>query len=255
MQSQIRNTPDRKKLRRKTLLNVVATPLTVVPFLAGMTAFVASWASGVRTDLGIFAAIAGLLGSVGVFFTRLLLGGDTYAKRALEELQEETHAKRERALDNLEARLVADGDPRTESALRDLRSLARAFERLRETGALKLNIASALDITSGVAELFEQCVNSLEQTLRMWHTAQEMRTDAAREPILKHREAMLTDVTNSIARLGHVLAAVQTLGSGDGTSSELARIGEELDQHLAVAKQVEERIKTFERQLQSDGCE
>ena len=223
----------------------------MLPFLVGVTALVGTWASGIRPDVGVLAGLAGALGSAGAFYTKLLLKGDKYAEKAIAEMQDETHGVRERALDDLETRLVADGDPRTESALRDLRSLTRAFEELRDNPELELNARSMFDIASGVQELFEQCVRSLERTLKLWHTGQELVTKAARQPIYKQREQILHDVASSIRQLGQVLGAIQNLGAGGGGESKLARIGKQLDQHLAVARQVEQRVNAFEKQLDS----
>ena len=247
--------PDTRKLRRKILLNILASPLTAAPFLAGVTALVGAWALGVSPAVGVFAGLAGALSSAGVFVTKLVLGGEAHAKRAIEEMQAEAQAERERALDDLEQRLIADGDPRTEAALRDMRSLTRALKELGEDATARLNTLSAFDIVSGAERLFEQCVRSLEQTLRLWHTAQKMTTKAARDPIVRQREEILRDVGRSIRQLGDILVAVQKLDSGEGAESELMRIGEELGQHLAVAKQVEQRVRAFESQLRAEGRE
>lgn len=241
--------PDAKKLRRKVLLNVLASPLTALPFVAGITALVGSWAIGVRPDLGLLAGMAGLLGSVGVFYTKLFIGGEGHAKQALDELEEESQAKRDHVLDDLEHQLEADGDPRTQAALRDLRALARAFEELRNNEAFRGSTGSVFDIVSGVQQLFDQCVHSLERTLALIHTAKQLRTKAACEPIRIQREHILDDVGRSIRKLGQILAAVEGLDMGEGADSELVRIGAELDQHLAVAQQVEQRVRAFDRQL------
>lgn len=243
--------PDTRKIKRKMLLNMLTGPSTAVPFLAGVTALFATWALGFRADMGVLAGLAGILGAGGVFLTKLFMGGDTYAKQALDETQQEDHALRERKLDDLDVRLCADKDPRTESALRDLRSLVRAFDELRANSGSELNVLTTSNIASGIHEMFEQCVGSLERSLNLWHTAEKLRTRAAKDPILKQREAIITEVGQSIRQLGQALVAIQNLGTGQGSQSDLARISEELDQRLAVARQVEQRVKAFENQLDS----
>ena len=243
--------PETEKVKRKVLLDLLTAPTTALPFIAGVTALVATWAFGFRADLGVLAGVAGICAAGGAFFTKLILSGETYAKRALQETQEEAQADQERTLDNLDKRLCQDGDPRTEAALRDLRSLLRAFDDLRAKGEIDMNVFSSTNVLTGVHNLFEQCVRSLEQSLSLWQTAQKLRTKVARDPLLKQREDILQDVGKSISQLGQTLVAIQKIGSGDDAKSELARIGEELDQHLVVAKQVEQRLKAFENQLQS----
>lgn len=243
--------PDSNKIRRKILLRALSGPATVAPFVAGMTAMVAAWAMGMRPEAGVLAGLAGVLGSAGAFLTKIFLGGETLAREALEEAVQEEHAESERALDELDARLCEDRDPRTEAQLRDLRNLMRAFDELAAANSDGLSAVSTVEIASGVKALFDQCVQSLERSLKLWHTAARLKTPAARAPILKQRDAIIEEVGSSLSQLGQVLVAIQNLGSGEGAVSELSKVGEELDQRLAVAKQVERRVKAFESQLES----
>jgi len=240
-----------KTIKRKMLLRMLTAPATAAPFLAGVTAIVATWAVGLRADMGVLAGLAGILAAAGVFFTKLFLGGETYAKQAVEEAQQEARAARERTLDDLDVRLCKDRDPRTEAALRDLRSLVRAFDDLCAASGTELNALTTSNIASGIHEMFGQCVGSLERSVNLWQTAERLRTRAAKDPILKQREEIIAEVARSISQLGQVLVAIQNLGSGNGAKSDLSRIGEELDQRLAVARQVEQRVKAFESQLSS----
>ena len=114
-----------------------------------------------------------------------------------------------------------------------------------------LSAITTVEIASGVKELFDQCVQSLQRTLTLWNTAAKLKTPAAREPILKQRDAIIQEVGRSLTQLGQVLVAIQNLGSGEGAETELERVGKELDQRLAVARQVERRVKVFESQLES----
>lgn len=243
----------KQDLRSKVITRVLASPVTYIPFLGGITMLIGSWATGVRPDIGLFAGVVGALGSAGVFLTKLLIGGESIAREVIEEERRDEAEDHERALDDLDRRLREDDDPRTEAALHDLRMLAKAFRELREGTAMQLDAVSVSGIASGVEELFNQCVNALEQSLKLWHTADSVMTEEARAPILKQREQLLRDVTNSIKQLGHIVAAVQNAGAGDGdgVTPGLARIGKELDQHLAVARQVEQRMRAFEAQLDS----
>lgn len=246
---------DTSEVRRKILSKILSSPLTLLPFVVGTTIMVALWAAGTHQDIGVLAGLAGVLGSAGVFVNRLLFRGERLAEEAVTELMDESDAERERMLDDLDARLSADDDPRTEAALRDLRLLQKTFEELLASGTLDLNTVSATDIVSGIQQLFDQCVASLEQTLRLAKTIRGLRTSAARAPIIQQRKEILADVESSIRQFGEVLAAVHKFGEQDKGATELARVGKELDQRLAVAKQVESRIKAFERQLISGDHE
>ena len=249
------NIPKTGAVRRKLLLGVLSSPATLFPFVGGVTALFGSWALDARPDLGVLAAFVGVLGAAGAFVTQLVLGGEKRAKAAIDEVREETRRNEERRLDTLEQQLTADGDARTEGALRDLRSLAEALARLSETDEGKLPSPMVVSIRADAAALFAQCVRSLERTLELWHTARSMATKAARAPILEKRERLLQDVFESIRHMGRLLVSMQELESGEGGGSELARIRHELDENLAVAKRVDERLRAFDRELDAQSAE
>ena len=246
---------DTRKVRRKMLLNALSAPATAIPLLVGLTACVGSWATSMRPDLGILAGLAGVLGSAGFFLTQLFMHGDETARQAIDEVEAEDSAGREQVLDALDVRLRTDNDPRTETALRDLRSLNRAFDEAAASPAGDLAAAKAAGIDSGVRELFEQCVKSLERSMALWDTAQKLKTQTAREPILNQREEIILEVLQSIRQLGRILAAMQNLGAENGDPPQLTRLSKELDQRLAVARQVERRVKDFEDHLDTSQHE
>jgi hypothetical protein len=236
---------DEKTLRKKVFLRLLGSPLTVVPFMLGMTTLAASWAMNWQPALGLFAGLAGALGAVGSFFSQMFLRGDQVTREAAADLAREENEARQKSLDELDRRLTtADDDPRPETALRELRALVRAFEDSDGTD-WSLNSRSVFDVHSMVSQLFDQCVQSLQQTDRLWQTAQQLHTPAARKPILQQREKIIDEVQASIKQLSQTLATLQTLDSGTGSNAELKRMREELDQSLAVAKTVEERVNAL----------
>ena len=238
---------DKSRFRKKLLLGLLASPLTLCPLVMGVTLLLIAWAFSIKAGVVLFVAVVCILGAFGAFFTRLILGSETMEKAVIEEMRSKAHEAREAKLDELDRKLTEDGDPRTEASLRDLRALAKAFNESRTPGA-GLNIESMFDIASGVEQLFNRCVQSLERTLQLWRTARKMATPEAKKPILERREGIIEDVGESIKQLGKVLVGIQGLKAGESASSELASIREELDQRLAVAKRVEERMRSLERQ-------
>lgn len=229
--------------------------MTVLPFVAGISTFIGAWALGLRPDLGAFAILAGGLGSAGVFLTKLITSGEDRARKAIVELQNQAHDTREKALDDLAQRLEDDRDPRTETALGDLRELARALDELDEDGYIDNDNPTVIEIKLGATQLFEQCVQSLEQSLKLWHTAQRMRTISARQPILDQRERIVEDVYRSVRDLGNLLVALQSLSVADDNSTELSRIRNELKENLEVARQVDKRLRDFENEVESRARE
>lgn len=240
---------DETKLKKRVFWELLSSPWTLWPFVGGVTALLGLWTFSIRSGLAVFAALVSILGSLGIFFTRLLLGSEARVKKAVEEMQQEAQKERERSLDELERRLAADGDPRTESSLRDLRALAKAFEKGGAWSA-SLNTRTVFDILAGVEQLFKRCVLSLKKTLELWYTAQNMATAEAREPILRQRERIIEDVGKSIRQLGGILAGIQNIGAEeDAGDRELARIREELDRSLEVARMVEKRMQSLDREI------
>ena len=245
---------DERKLRRRILLKLASSPATLLPFMAGITAMAGSWALDVRPGVGLFAGLAGVLAAAGTFFTRLLVGGEQAAKDALEEIREEGAKEREAALDELDARLSADGDPRTERALRDLRTFAKTFSD-GNVWSRGVNSRSAYDITEGVTHLFDRSVKSLEQSLQLWHTARQMNTPEARKPIVAQRERIIREVGQSIVHLGQIMVELQNLGAAENAPAGLARVRGELERSLAFARSVDEKVQSLDREYDTSGYE
>jgi len=236
---------DERTLKRKVLLRTLGSPLTILPFMIGITTMTAAWAFGWQGGLAWFAGLAGLLGSGGAFITKLLLSGDQLASRIASELRTEEQQAQQTALDDLDRRLtISDQDPRPETALRDLRELLKVFKSTTPEET-RVNITSIFDIQSMASQLFHQCVRSLEQTDKLWHTAQKLNSTDARTPILQQREELIADVQTSIKHLSDTLVKLQTLSTGDASTAELKRIREELDHSLAIAKRVDARMSSL----------
>ncbi len=245
-------TPEEAQFRRAVRLKLLASPWTLLPILAGITDLLALWTFSIESGAGIFAGIAGILGGFGIFMTRLLLGSDEINRETFEEMEAQQRQKRERKLDDLDKKLVEDTDPRTESALRDLRAMAELFHS--DTSWKKaLDPRSVFDILTGVERLFNQCVQLLEKSLELWYTARRMRTVEAREPILAERERIIREIGVSIRQLGKVFAGIGKMSAGQDVSmQEMKRLREELDRNLEVAEKVRNRMQSLNRELGSD---
>lgn len=233
---------DEKSLKRRVLLRLLGSPFTVLPFMLGMTAMTAGWVLDWRPAVALFSGAAGALCAAGAFITRLMVSGESVARGVAAESEREELEARAQALDELDRKLTsADKDPRPETALRDLRALVKAFEE-GASDYYRFNAGTVVELHSRVGQLFDHCVDSLRQTDRLWQTAQQLRTVSARQPILDQRERIVDEVQASIKQLSDTLVAMQTLGAGERSEGQLARLRDELDQSLAIAKTVEERV-------------
>jgi hypothetical protein len=246
---------DEKQLKQRVLLRVLASPITLIPFVLGMTALVVTWAMGTATGLGLFAGLAGCLASVGAFVTNLQLNGARVARQVLEELEKEDRADKAKALDDLDHKLTeADEDPRPETMLRDLRVLIQAFDAARNS-ASRIQTETLVEVQARASQLFDQCVDSLEQTLKLGETASQVRSPAARKPIIQQREKIISDVAACIQQLSAALVAVQNLGASDSSTAQLKRIREELDDSLTIARTVEQRLESLVKDVDSRGTD
>jgi hypothetical protein len=221
---------------------MLSSPWTLLPTLGGITAMAAGW--GADSGTMVFAGLAALLAGLGVQFTRLMFGAPTAMQRAVADMQKESQEATRRRLDDLDRRLLADRDPRTETYLRELRALVDAF-RTTPGWTERLTATSTFDIVSGVEELFAECVRSLEKTLELWHAAAKLPSDTARRPLLDRREQLIEEVRKSVDHISRILASVQSLDRQDASTAEMTRLREELENSLAVAKRVDEMMKTW----------
>jgi ElaB/YqjD/DUF883 family membrane-anchored ribosome-binding protein len=240
-----------KQVRKRVLLRTLGNPIVLIPFMAGITAMTAALAMGTRVSIGLFAGVAGTLAGAGTFLTRLLLKGDCLSREILGEIEAEEKLKHQEALNALDRTLTqADDDPRPEAALRDLRALVKGFDELEARSGSAL-IHSMVQIRSRVDQMFRQCVQSLEQTDRLWQTAENLQTESARQPLLKQRETLITDVQDTVKQLSNTLVNLQSLSIGGNPSAELQQLREELDQSLEVARNVEARVHSLLRETGS----
>jgi hypothetical protein len=244
---------EKSRFNRKFLLKLFSSPYSLAPFLIGCTDLLVLWAFNISSASATVAGAACVLGSLGIFLTRLAVGKQELGREVLDELRREADQERDRTLDELDRKLSMDGDPRTEKCLRDLRTLDRAFRQ----GRLGSDVAKAgayFDVLTGVEQLFDNSVLSLEKTLELWYTAAAVQSTEARAPILAQRERIIEDVNQSTRQLGSILGGLEDLGA-DGAPSEtqLAGIRRELDQGLEVARKVAQRMKDLDRDLGEIG--
>ena len=240
------------QIRRRIFLRLLGHPLVIAPSVLGATAWTAIWALSLPSGLGLFAGLAGILGSAGVYLTRLILDDGKTARDVLADEQVGEQQAAQAALDDLDRRLVAaDDDPRPETALRDMRALLRAFDEFAgKTDSL--NAPAVIEVRSRVQQIFDQTIRSLEQTLRLGDTAKQLSMPAARKPLLQQREKIIADVEACTKQIGGTLAALQRLDSGDRSNHELSRLRDELDQSLQIANRVEDRLNSLLDQTESD---
>jgi hypothetical protein len=240
---------DRSRLRKKVLLDLVSSPWALFPGVGGLTMMLLAGAVNQGAPYLAFAGVASVLAGIGSLATRWIYRAEDVTKKAFEELQAEALKQEESDLDALDRRLrQEDDDPRTERHLAQLRRLYSGF-RNDSSWATRMKQGAAVEIAQNVESLFRGCVQSLERSLELWHTAQKMATKDARAKVLEVRERLLEEIEQSIQQLARTIDEVQALAVKAKEQQDLAQIRRELNESLAVARRVEERMQALEAEL------
>jgi hypothetical protein len=238
---------DLKEIRRKVMLDIFAAPGTLLPVAAGLTAFMASWAMGGNGPL-TFGGITGVLAGVGLLASRLILGLEGITKRAYDHFLEKQRQQQIQALKELEQRLLADGDPRTEHCLHDLWHLYSRLKEKSESGQMS---ALGYDVVEGVDKMFRMCVGQLEHSLELLETAKGMR-GSARETILRQRETLVQEICETVAHLGEKIEQFHLMKTKKNRS-DLAKLRMELDESIDVARRADQRASEMAESRQWDA--
>ena len=183
---------------------------------------------------------------------RWFAGGAELTEQAYHDLQ--TKARREHAkyLRDLRRELRGDRDPRTSNMLKKLQ---KVHDRLLMVDRWQRDGASEIfgEVNVQANELYQACLRLLERSLEIWKASRDMATESARRKLRDSREQLVTEVQQSIDNLEQTLDHIQTsqLKQGSQVESDAARLREELDEGLTVARQVEQRMRQLEVDLES----
>ncbi|MCA9169232.1 MAG: hypothetical protein KDB23_16265 [Planctomycetales bacterium] len=231
------------EVKKKVYLDVFASPGTLLPAAAGITALIGSWAVDGNSTL-TFLGISGVLTGVGVLATRLILGLDKITQRAYDLVLDRKNHEQQRALADLRKRLVGDRDPRTQACLDELRLLHSRMKDKLSGEPTTINSAS-YGVLEGVDEIFHTCVKQLEQSYELWETARTMR-GSARQNILQQRDVLVQEICTTVDHLGRTVEKFHEVTTHKNRK-ELARLRNELDQSMQVAREVERQTEELTR--------
>lgn len=227
-------TLDIEALERRVRLKLLSSPATVLPVLAGVTAIGASWGFEL-SPLFAFGGVVAALAGIGVLATRILGGARKAAGEALAEIKTEAAKEREAAFSALKARLLADGDPRTETLLQDLRLLADRFKERH---------AGDFELVHGIEQLFEACVHTLEQSLELAEASRGIGNPEARRTLAARREELLEEVERSVVELSRAVAQAEA-GPG-GERPDLSGLRKQIEERTRIDMKVRETMRALE---------
>lgn len=227
----------RSELRNKVIIDLIAAPIAVIPSAIGLSMIILGWAFGTG-GLG-FGGLMSLVVGVCIGATRFLLKKDEIIDKAFQALDALQEEEKNKELDDLDTKLTRDRDPRTQSALRDMRALYRSFHEQVRSSIIKADEQT----TEGIEVLFNECVSHLGETLVLNDTARNMTSDVAKKPILEAREGLIQSVQDTINRLSSIMDGLRQLSVQTNTE-EMERVQRELEQGLEVSRQVDNALRS-----------
>ncbi len=231
---------NKSKFKKKYLLGLASSPLTLFPLAAGVTGLLLLGALDIGTPAAWLACAAGIVFGLGVFFQRLVLGCPKIARQAQEEVECEGIQEREESLDELDKQLVGDRDPRTQTLLRRLRELA---DLIQEDSSWKSSFdnSTVAKLFSAINHKFSECTEDLQRTLELKELANMARTDEVREMHLAERDRIIEIVTEIVDEFHEV---VKDLRNPEATTTDggARHSRENLQQILDVGRRVQERL-------------
>ena len=230
------------KVKKKVLLDLFGSPGTVLPIVAGMSAWMLSWAVDGNTLLNL-GGLVGVLGGAGFLATRLIFGLEQITENAFRYLNDQKREAQEQALDALQTRLRDDKDPRTQTYLRQLRELYTNFQDDIRSGKVA---GAARTVQEQVEKLFRAAVKHLEHSYHLWLTAGRLSGDA-RLALLEERERVVQEVQETVEHLSRTIEQFHSFRVKE-SEAELARLREELDETMQVARRAEARLESLGKQ-------
>lgn len=220
------------EVRSKIMVDLFAAPLTLIPFVMGCTAIIASWIFGSVPILA--AGLMGTVVGVGVFLTKFIFGMDKLSKNAHEQVLKNKETENNKVLDALDEALRKDRDPRPEECLRQLRALREVIVERAKGNALGIKILDNFN------NLFEVSIKQIEQTYDLWRLACEAKGDD-RKSILERREKIVLKIVESTSQLVKTVEQLKA-GESDVAEIELSDAQKEFSQTMEAAKRTTERL-------------
>jgi hypothetical protein len=240
------------RVYRRIAKRLGASPIVGLPIGLGAATWLAAMMLGDASDFLAFLGVSGVLFGLGAAATLWVLDGRRLHQQASEQYRDESNHDHERFLDDLDRRLLADNDQRTNQ---HLRVLLRLHQRMRRAGLFDVELPLEIlpDVREKVERLYRSCLSSLERSLVLWNAAQEMMTNEAQARVLSSREAVIQEVGDTIHHLGATLDYLLTAQLETDADENLRRMRAELEFGLDVARRVDERMQSLEDSLRSDG--
>ena len=236
-----------KDFRSRIASELLWAPSVALPMVAGVSAWLISWAIGGAAALNITGLVL-VLGSVGWLATRVIFLTDDVAAKIIRDDAEKVIKDEENKLDQLQSRLTSDRDPRTTDYLTLLRTCRSEFEEFAKSPGI---VIQGQEIVKQVRQLFWSATEQLEQSLKL-HALAERLSGVEKKKVHEQRENKLGEIRESIEHMQSAVKHYQELMNKE-QQSDLGSLRDELDASLRVAKRTEERMRELEGSIDIDS--
>jgi hypothetical protein len=240
---------DAPNLHGRAFKRVLRSPLVSIPGVVGAGLFLLAVIGGAPVGTLGLVGLAGMGAAAVVAAFRWWTARDKYLEKARHDLLRDQQRTEMARLNHLRRQVRADADVRTNRAIGKLRDLYRRLVQVRAEGRPS-DAPTVAELQQSAERLYRSCLAALERSLAQWDAAQQMTTEESRGQMLASREALLAELDESIGHLGRTLDHLQAMPlKHDPRGEDLARVREELDMGLAVARRVEQRMDELDRDL------
>ena len=235
-------------VNKKVLLELVSAPVSLLPAAVGICMLLAAWAFS--SSFFGFLGVCGILAGMAMFVIRLIFQLNKLTEKAQQWQLSHDSKNREIKLDELYNKLCYDLDPRTETALRDLRSLQINFKKHIRDGTIKGQIGSI--ISENVDALFDGCVVQLRRSFEMFKAARNLKGEP-RATLREQRDVIVADVVESIDELSRTITKCYEMATNRTTS--LAEKRKELQATMEAVAQAEQEVENIVNGKEYDESE
>jgi len=221
-------------LKRRILIDLLITPLTIIPFAAGISFLILSEIIGAT---GVFVGLCLCVFGIASVVLNLVLNLNNIVKKAVKDLQSVSMREFDAKLDKIYKRLCTDDDNRDQQALKNIRTIYKQFVIDLDSGKIK-NIPPAM--VTHIQKIYEEVIKHLVEQFEIWETSNSI-TGKLKTELLAQREKMIVEIEKSVSDFAQSISEIRALGlkTGDG---ELTRLQERLQVQLEVAKNTQEIV-------------
>lgn len=219
-----------KELRKRILLELFVTPMTIIPLALGATAFMLSFVfGGVMTFLSFISTLIGF----GAMLTNFVFNMKGVSERAMQQWRKSEKKKQDATLDALELKLKRTTDTTDdETHLANLRELYRQF--CEDVEQHRISEHTPPDMLDQIDQMFRACVHSLEESYEIYRMTQKMKGDL-KKGMSKQRKDMIDNVGKSVSEMANAINEVRSLKL-KANNKELDQIRKNLHRSLSVCQ-------------------